>query len=100
MESSSEQAVDNLVGPKQGPRLSDLAHLEFITKRPTPPHQTKIFTRHEWRLQVNGASNNQGAGAGTIMVSLSGILQEHSLSLGFPASNTEAEYEALITGLK
>ena len=35
-----------------------------------------------------------------VLVSLDGLILEQSIRLGFKASNNEAEYEALIAGLK
>lgn len=43
--------------------------------------------------------NAQGFGIGIVLKSLKGIRVEHSLKLGFQASNNEAEYEALVAGL-
>ena len=53
-----------------------------------------------WQVYMDGASNYRGAGVGIILISLEGIRLENSFRLGFPASNTEAEYEALLMGLK
>ena len=53
-----------------------------------------------WRVFVDGASSAMGAGAGIVIITLEGIRLEHSFRLGFRASNNEAEYEALIAGLK
>ena len=52
-----------------------------------------------WRLSVDGAANSQGSGAGMILTSPDGIDVEYALRFGFKASNNEAEYEAVITGL-
>ena len=52
-----------------------------------------------WRLSVDGAANAQGSGVGLILTSLDGIDIEYVLRFGFRASNNEAEYEAVITGL-
>ena len=52
-----------------------------------------------WRLSVDGAANAQGSGAGLILTSPDGIDIEYALIFGFRASNNEAEYEAVITGL-
>ena len=49
---------------------------------------------------MDGASNAIGAGAGIVIVTPEGIWLEHSFKLGFRASNNEAEYEALLAGLK
>ncbi|XP_057757888.1 uncharacterized protein LOC130976943 [Arachis stenosperma] len=54
----------------------------------------------DWNLFVDGASNPQGSGAGILLESPEGIILEHSLRFSFKASNNQAEYEALIAGLK
>lgn len=51
-------------------------------------------------MYVNGASNARGAGIGIVFVLSEGVRVKHSLRLGFWASNNEAEYGALISGLK
>jgi len=51
-------------------------------------------------VYVDGASNYQGAGVGIILISPKGIKVEKSFQLGFPASNNETEYEALLVRLK
>ncbi|XP_061367257.1 uncharacterized protein LOC133310357 [Gastrolobium bilobum] len=52
-----------------------------------------------WKVYVDGSSNIRGSGAGIILESPEGVTIEHSLNLGFPTSNNQAEYEALIAGL-
>ena len=52
-----------------------------------------------WKLSVDGASNEQGSGAGLILTSPEGIDIEYALRFGFRASNNEAEYEAVIASL-
>uniref|UniRef100_A0A2N9F7U3 RNase H type-1 domain-containing protein n=1 Tax=Fagus sylvatica TaxID=28930 RepID=A0A2N9F7U3_FAGSY len=54
----------------------------------------------EWKLFVDGASNMKGAGAGAVLVSPEGLILEQAVRLGFLASNNEAEYEALLIGLR
>ena len=53
-----------------------------------------------WRVFVDGASSAMEAGAGIVILTPEGIMLEHSFRLGFKASSNEAEYEALIAGLK
>ena len=43
---------------------------------------------------------DHGASVGIVIITPKGIKLEHSFRLGFKASNNEAEYEALIAGLK
>ena len=51
-------------------------------------------------VHVDGASNAKEAGAEVVIITPKGILLEHSFRLGFNASNNEAEYEALLAGLR
>ena len=53
-----------------------------------------------WILSVDGSSNAKGSGAGIIIESSTGIIVEQCLKFEFKASNNQAEYEALIAGLK
>ena len=48
---------------------------------------------------MDGYSNEGGSRAGLILVSPEGHQMHCTLRFGFKASNNEAEYEALITGL-
>ena len=49
---------------------------------------------------MDDASSAMGAGAGIVIITPEGIRLEHSFRLGFRASNNEAEYEALLAGLR
>ncbi|XP_075649982.1 uncharacterized protein LOC142620504 [Castanea sativa] len=53
-----------------------------------------------WKVFVDGASNTAGAGVGIVVITPEGLKLEHLFRLGFRASNNEAEYEALLTGLR
>ncbi|XP_016172929.1 uncharacterized protein LOC107615377 [Arachis ipaensis] len=53
-----------------------------------------------WELHVDGASSRGGSGAGIILKEGDKVMAEQSLQFHFPASNNQAEYEALIAGLK
>jgi ribonuclease HI len=53
-----------------------------------------------WSLWVDGASNTKGVGAGIILKGPNGVVVERSLRFEFKAYNNQAEYEALIAGLK
>ena len=49
---------------------------------------------------MDSASSSLGVKAGIVIITLEGIRLKHSFRLGFRASNNEAEYEALLTGLR
>nr|CAN82734.1 hypothetical protein VITISV_028708 [Vitis vinifera] len=52
-----------------------------------------------WTLWVDGASRSSGSGVGLLLQSPTGEHLEQAIRMGFPASNNEAEYEAILSGL-
>ena len=52
-----------------------------------------------WEVHVDGASNQKGSGVGLVLTSSENVVFEKSLRLDFPATNNEAEYEALLEGM-
>jgi ribonuclease HI len=53
-----------------------------------------------WRLFTDGASSAEGLGAGLILISPYGDAITYAVRLNFPSTNNEAEYEALLAGLR
>ncbi|KAL0416311.1 UNVERIFIED_CONTAM: hypothetical protein Slati_3463000 [Sesamum latifolium] len=53
-----------------------------------------------WLLHVDGSSTIQGSGAGIVIRSPQGEDLEFAIKFGFKASNNEAEYEALVIGMR
>ncbi|GKC05860.1 reverse transcriptase domain-containing protein [Tanacetum coccineum] len=53
-----------------------------------------------WKLFTDGASSSDGSGAGLILVSPEGKEYTNALRLEFEITNNEAEYEALLAGLR
>ena len=49
---------------------------------------------------MDGSSNNKGAGIVIVLITLEGSIIEQSFTLSFPASNNEADYEAVLAGLR
>ncbi|XP_065621064.1 uncharacterized protein LOC136063941 [Quercus suber] len=52
-----------------------------------------------WKVYVDGAGNQRRSGVGLVLVSPEDHVIEKSLRLGFPATNNEVEYEALLQGM-
>ena len=50
-------------------------------------------------MRVDGASRSSGSGVGLLLQSPIEEHLEQAIRLGFPASNNEAEYEAILSGL-
>ncbi|KAK0580936.1 hypothetical protein LWI29_007867 [Acer saccharum] len=57
----------------------------------------KVF---KWQLYVDGSSNTHGSGARVVVSTPEGDSVECALRFDFKATNNQAEYEALIAGLK
>ncbi|XP_016196290.1 uncharacterized protein LOC107637382 [Arachis ipaensis] len=80
--------------PRKTPRLQILA--DFIAELTTTDNQTE----KSWKLYVDSASNKEGSGAGVTLKEGEQVIAEQSLQFSFTASNNQAEYEALLAGLK
>ena len=52
-----------------------------------------------WEVHEDGASNQKGAGVGLVLTYSEMVIIKKSLRLDFPATNNEAEYEALLEGM-
>uniref|UniRef100_A0A2N9H6C8 RNase H type-1 domain-containing protein n=1 Tax=Fagus sylvatica TaxID=28930 RepID=A0A2N9H6C8_FAGSY len=53
-----------------------------------------------WKVYVDGASNSKGSGTGVVIITPDETVIEQSIRLNFKTSNNEAEYEAVLAGLK
>ena len=66
----------------------------------TPRATERVDLLEGWILNVDGASNSKGAGIGIVLTAPEGSIIEQSFTFDFPASNNEAEYEAMLAGLR
>ncbi|XP_071719207.1 uncharacterized protein [Rutidosis leptorrhynchoides] len=65
--------------------------------------ETTITRRDEdevWELYTDGTLSEEGAGIGLLIVSPNGEEITYAIRLKFASSNNEAEYEALLAGLR
>ncbi|KAI3739893.1 hypothetical protein L2E82_30305 [Cichorium intybus] len=67
---------------------------------PTAPHPPTKEQLCEWTLFTDGAAGKEGSGAGLILKSPQGEEITYALRFDFRTSNNEAEYEALLAGLR
>uniref|UniRef100_A0A2N9IY34 Uncharacterized protein n=1 Tax=Fagus sylvatica TaxID=28930 RepID=A0A2N9IY34_FAGSY len=72
----------------------------ILTGEEHPKEIERDLEKKGWVLYVDGAENSRGSGLGIVLVSPEGELLEQTVRLGFSASNNEAEYEALLHGLR
>ena len=80
-----------------------LAEFQYDPSNPSLfiPAQTQLdLDEAKWELFVDGASNSKGSGAGIMLISPEGLVLEQAVRLRFSASNNEAEYEAMLIGLR
>ncbi|KAL0345586.1 UNVERIFIED_CONTAM: ribonuclease H-like protein [Sesamum radiatum] len=63
-----------------------------------PPEES--LGNEKWLLHVDGSSTIQGSGAGIVITSPEREDSKFMIKFGFKASNNEAEYEALVAGMK
>ncbi|GJR75643.1 reverse transcriptase domain-containing protein [Tanacetum coccineum] len=75
------------------PRVEDILESSNAREDLTPGPRA-------WKLYTDGASNNEGSGAGLILIALDDAEYPYALRLNFSNSNNDAEYEALLDGLR
>nr|GEX91247.1 hypothetical protein [Tanacetum cinerariifolium] len=96
---------DTVQTPVYFPRTSVKGQIlaDFLIEKPdeAPPDTSMANTPQESRtLFTDGSSCVDGSGAGIILTSPNGLEFTYALRFQFTASNNEAEYEALIAGLR
>ncbi|XP_052627003.1 uncharacterized protein LOC128133558 [Lactuca sativa] len=93
--------------PKTSIKGHELA--DFLLEIPDGgnPAKEKVWVVEEaptddgsWTLYTDGASSREGSGAGLILTSPEGEEVTYALRFDFHTSNNEAEYEALLAGLR
>ena len=74
------------------------ALVDFIAKFTTPED---VNSQEDlWTINTDGSSTQQGGGAGIVITSPEKDVLKYGVQLKFPITNNEAEYEALLTGLR
>ncbi|GJW48677.1 reverse transcriptase domain-containing protein [Tanacetum coccineum] len=78
---------------------------DFIVERPEEESPDELMTEPEevpepWTLFTDGSSCIDGSGAGLILTNPEGVEFTYAMRFTFEATNNEAEYEALIAGLR
>jgi hypothetical protein len=77
------------------------APLSNILNNPSATGHVSLWGIELWTMYFDGSKRIQGAGAGVVLISPQGDKLKYVLRMSFPqASNNEAEYEALLHGMK
>ena len=86
--------------------IYEMPEVPNSSQPPGAPEPTPVIsgedsrTRDPWSLYVDGSSNTEESGARVLLISPEGEEMAYALRFDFKATNNEAEYEALIAGLK
>ena len=85
--------------PRQAIKAQALADfiVEFTVTEEEPSEEKP---EEDWEIEIDGSSVNGAGGVGIVFKTPEGHLLKHSTRLQYPTTNNEAEYEALLTGLR
>uniref|UniRef100_A0A2N9ER72 RNA-directed DNA polymerase n=1 Tax=Fagus sylvatica TaxID=28930 RepID=A0A2N9ER72_FAGSY len=85
--------------PRQAIKAQALADFiaEFTVTEDEPSEEKPD---EEWEIEIDGSSVKGAGGVGIVFKTPEGHLLKHSTRLQYPTTNNEAEYEALLTGLR
>ncbi|GJY33723.1 reverse transcriptase domain-containing protein [Tanacetum coccineum] len=103
----------DVVDRKKGKAMSDTlcqVLADFLSEAPVGTPAEEFFQLpvgvqnkddvEKWTHFTDGASNSKGSRAGLVLISPSGVEFTYALRLTFTSTNNEAEYEALLAGLR
>jgi hypothetical protein len=85
--------------PRQAIKVQALADFiaEFTIAEEEPSEEKP---ERNWEVEIDGSSIKGAGGVGVVFKIPDGNLLKHSVRLQYPTTNNEAEYEALLTGLR
>nr|GEX16844.1 hypothetical protein [Tanacetum cinerariifolium] len=102
--SATNEAVSAVILVERHGRKAPIHYKEKSMKeQETPKTQTpkNLGTKTDiWKLYTDVASNENGSGAGLILIDSKGAEYSYALRLNFTNLNNNAEYEALLAGLR
>ena len=76
------------------------ALVDFIAEFTLPDEDRIIDGVDRWTIQTDGSSAQRKGGVGVVITTPDGEVLKYGVQLKFPATNNEAEYERILTGLR
>ena len=73
---------------------------DFIAEFTYPDEPSLASKDKTWVIQTDGSSAQKRKGVGVVITTLDGGILRYGVQLKFPATNNEAEYEGILTGLR
>ena len=93
------ELIDFDIEYRPRPAIKAQALADFIAEGIKFQEHSK-HSQKPWMLAVDGSSTSEGGGAGLMLRSPRGQTWPYALHFEFRVSNNEAEYEALLAGLR
>jgi len=73
---------------------------DFIAEFTLPDEDGITDEVDKWTIQTDGSSAQKRGGVGVVITTPDGEMMKYGVQLKFPATNNEAEYEGILTGLR
>ena len=73
---------------------------DFIAEFTFPDEDNPTNKAERWTIQTDGLSAQKRGGVGVVITTPDGEILKYGVQLRFPATNNEAEYEGILTGLR
>ena len=73
---------------------------DFIAEFTLPDEDSLTDEVDRWTIQTDGSSAQRKGGVGVVITTPDGEVLKYRVQLKFPATNNEAEYEGILTGLR
>ena len=73
---------------------------DFIAEFTFPDKSSPTDNVKRWTIQTDGSSTQKRGGVGVVITTFNGEILKYGVRLRFPATNNEAEYEGILTGLR
>ncbi|XP_065624582.1 uncharacterized protein LOC136065385 [Quercus suber] len=73
---------------------------DFIAEFTYPDESNCASEDETWTIQTDGSSAQKRGGVGVVIITPTGEILKYGVRLRFPATNNEAEYEGILTGLR
>ena len=76
------------------------ALVDFIADFTSPDEDRLTNEAGRWTIQTDGSSAQKRRGVGVVIITHDGEILKYGVRLKFPATNNEAEYKGVLTGLR
>ena len=75
------------------------ALVDFITEFTSPKEDGLTDEARRWMIQTDNSSAQKRGGVEVVIITPDGETLKYEVRLKFPATNNDAEYEGILTGL-